>query len=178
MQSNIRCRCSKCKILKPDSPGAWRPPFYCPECRKTWNGRIRVWKAETKLFVLRCRRIFASFLTRIAIRVCWNGVYRETQPRWSGFRVKRLLASSEIIASLFTEGEHHYQVIENPLPADATILFCRSIDKRSIEMFVESSEFPVVGDDGKVSEIEPRFVTRGRFYEQLQAATSGFRTGN
>lgn len=75
----------------------------------------------------------------------------------TGLRVKLFRIHGDIFASMFTKGNHFYQVVDNALPADARIVGVKHDIAKPTEfvLLVESDEFPEVKPGAWADEINP-----------------------
>ena len=70
---------------------------------------------------------------------------------------KRILEmSAELMAQIFKAGERHYEVIDDALPDDATIVGCRmTFDAGCVELCIASAAWDDVADGTRLAAICP-----------------------
>lgn len=63
-------------------------------------------------------------------------------------RLKHLQMSDCFLSMMLGDGEKHYRVVKDVIPADAVIVaVCMHPDGRSVDFLIQSNEFDVIEDD-------------------------------
>jgi hypothetical protein len=72
-------------------------------------------------------------------------------------RVKTIRFSFELLADLFSNGEHgpHSYSVEQGIPADAKLVNVRHGWPNPVEMVISSEEFPEIKDGEEIGELSP-----------------------